>query len=306
MLAMSSTVPIPYAYAPFTGEDLARAAAADFESFFLPGGEVKIRIEVKGVHAAITRGKGDQVRIVIPREMAEEVIDDADLLHFHLLILGHEIAHVVHRHNEEVDQPRDDYYALEMWADFYGAKVMMCLLTFGALVGSKYRQFYPQRGVFVEPLESMGRAAGRLVTSVYQEHPRYPLPLLRVGLITNGIQSFLRREVSGGAMVWGFGVSRRLLASPAVRELVILHPEHMDPSYAPIERARQWHLKAQGNGMAIAPWLKPRVVQQLHTSFQQTDEELAEAREERYRELRDAGLLPEKSDRVDGAEKAAA
>lgn len=248
---------------------------------------------MKGVNAAITRGVGDKTRIVIPREMAKEVIDTPDKLHFHLLILGHEIAHVVHRHNDEVDQGRDDFHALEMWADFYGAKVMMCLLTFGARVSPKFKEFYPGTRFLEVALESMGRAAERLVTGVYANHPRYPFPLLRVGLITNGIQSFLRRELKGAPGIWPYSVFKRLFASDAVKELMILHPEHMDPDFEPVERARRWHLAVQGSAIAIAPWLKPRVVHHLHTSFQQTEEEREASRLERVRELREAGLLPD-------------
>nr|GLK22146.1 hypothetical protein GCM10017606_29740 [Microbacterium terregens] len=279
-----------------TGEDLARAAAADFEHFFLPGGEVPIRVEVKGVNAAITRGVGEKTRIVIPREMATEVVDSADKLHFHLLILGHEIAHVVHRHNDEVDQAPLDYHALEMWADFYGAKVMMCLLTFGSQVNPKFREFYPGDYFLEDALESMGRAVERLVTGVYTNHPRYPFPLLRVGLVNNGIMSFLRRELKGAPGIWPYSVFKRVFASPAVRELMKLHPEHIDPNFEPIERARRWHLAVQGDQMAIAPWLHPRLVHHLHTSFQQTDAEREASRAERARELQDAGLLPADND----------
>lgn len=274
-----------------TGEDLARAAAADFESFFLPGGEVPIRIEVKSINSAITRGEGDKVRIIIPREMAIEQIDTPEKLFFHLLILGHEIAHVVHRHNEERDQPRDDFYALEMWADFYGAKVMMCLVTYGAQISPKFKSFFPGTH-FLEPaLESMGGAAERLVTGVYANHPKYPYPLLRVGLVSNGITSFLRRELKDPPSIWPYSVFKRLFASTPVRELMILHPEHIDPNFEPVERARRWHLAMQGDRIAIAPWLKLDVVDHLHTSFQQTDEELEASRMERVKELQEAGLL---------------
>lgn len=274
------------------GEDLARAAAADFESFFLPGGEVPIRIEVKGVNAAITRGTGDNARIVIPREMAKEVIDTPDKLFFHLLILGHEIAHVLHKHNDEADQTREDFHALEMWADFYGTKVMMCLVTFGARVRLKFEAFYPSTH-FLEPaLESMGDAAERLVTGVYANHPKYPYPLLRVGLVSNGIISFLRLEMKNLPKILPYSVIKRLFASKPVRDLMILYPEHADPHFEPIERARRWHLAVQGADMAIAPWLKPMVIHHLHTSFQQTEEEREASRMDRLREFREAGLLP--------------
>lgn len=82
--------------------------------------------------------------IVIPREMAEDVIKTLDRLIFHLLMLGHEIAHLVHRHLDGASSQSDeDYRSLELWADFYGAKVAMTLLTYGEKISPLAHQFWP-------------------------------------------------------------------------------------------------------------------------------------------------------------------
>lgn len=287
---MRTSIRVPYALPVITGADLARDAAADFENFFLPQHEVKVRIEVNDTNVAVTRGTGDRVRIVISRGMAAEVIDSPEKLYFHLFIIGHEIAHVVHLHNEGPEQTKNEYYALEMWADFYGAKTMMCLVTYGQRVRAVHRSFFPFPA-FERPLEAMGNAAARLVTQVYIPHPLYPFPLLRVGLLTNGIHSFMRRELENAPSIWPYSIFRRMFAPSPIRSLMRAHPEHMEENFEPIERAREWHLKMQGDRIAIAPWLKPQVVHHLHTSFQQTPAEREHSYQTRVRELQEAGLL---------------
>jgi hypothetical protein len=61
-----------------TGEKLARLAAADFESFFQPGGQIPIPIVVENVHSARVRGTGANSRIIITPDMANQEIDGPD------------------------------------------------------------------------------------------------------------------------------------------------------------------------------------------------------------------------------------
>ncbi|WEK01290.1 MAG: hypothetical protein P0Y59_06285 [Candidatus Sphingomonas phytovorans] len=274
-----------------TGEQLARAVAADFESFFLPWGPLEVRIAVEAAHSACIRRSGDETRIVIPPDMAREEIDSPDRLFFHLLILSHELAHLVHRHLYAGVQEAADYRALEYWADFYGAKVMMTLVTFGERVNKIFRVFFPATHFFEAALESVGRAVGRLVETVYTDDDRYPPKLLRVGLTSNGVTSFLRHDMINPPPIWYFSVFKRVFASQPVRELMLLYPEQMDLNVDPIERARKWHREMQGDKIAITPWFKPEVVIYLHTSFDQTDEERAASERMRLEELQAAGYL---------------
>ena len=275
------------------GEALARMAAADFEYFFLPGLGPKVEISVGNTLSACIRRKDDKVWIAIPAEMAREEITDAARMFFHLIILGHEIAHLVHRHLFAGQQENADYSALEYWADFYGAKVMMALVTFGPRVSSVFRRFFPGGTSFDVPMEDVGKAAGRLIDTVYLPDSRYPAPLLRVGLVNNGITSFLRHEFAGKNVnaIWYYSVFKRVFSAPTTRERMILHPEEMEFDIEPVDRARRWHREMQGNRPAIAPWLKPAVLIYLHTSFDQTDEERAESERVRLQELQAGGFL---------------
>lgn len=283
--------PLPAPVPALNGETLARAVAADFENFFLPWEPMKVRISVEPAWHPCIRGVGDEARIVITPDMGAELIEDADTFFFHLLILGHEIAHLVHRHLHAKDVEQADDRALEFWADFYGAKVLMVLVTYGARCGAVFRSYFGSEA-FETPLESIGRAVGRMVESgIYNEHPRYPKPLLRVALVSNGITSFLRLKMDNPPPIWYFSVFKRIFGTEPVRELMLLHPEHVELDFDPIRRAREWHRSMQGDDIAIRRGFKPDLAPYLHTTFNQTAEEFEASRRVRLAELQAAGFL---------------
>ncbi|HEX8622868.1 MAG TPA: hypothetical protein VF718_12955 [Allosphingosinicella sp.] len=282
---------LPATVPALTGEALARAVAADFESFFLPWQPMKVRIAVEPARSPCIRGVGDDARIVITPDMASDVIRDSDTFFFHLLILGHEIAHLVHRHLNAKDVGSADDRALEFWADFYGAKVLMVLVTYGDRCSAIFRSYFGAAG-FETPLESVGRAVGRMVESgIYNEHPRYPKPLLRVGLVSNGITSFLRLNMESPPPIWYFSVFKRIFGTPSVRELMLLHPEHVELDFDPIRRAQKWHRSMQGDDIAITRGFKLNLARYLHTTFDQTVEERRASHHVRLAELQAAGFL---------------
>jgi hypothetical protein len=274
-----------------TGEMLAQAVAEDFKSFFLPGQAPQFRIAIEAAHHPCIRRSGDDVRIVVPPDMAREPIPDADTMFFHLLILAHELAHLVHRHLYVQTEETADGRALEYWADFYGAKVVMVLVSVGERCNDIFRRFFPGTHFFEAALESIGRAVGRLVETVYSDDKRYPPKLLRVGLISNGVTSYFRLVLKNPPDIWYYSVFKRIFASLPVRELMLFRPEDMEFNIDPIERGRNWHRQLQGNSPAIYPWLKPGVVLFLHTSFDQTEEERIASERVRLEELHAAGYL---------------
>lgn len=273
-----------------SGKFLAEAAAADFAYFFLPNLGPKVPISVESALHPGIRTNAEGARIVTPTDMTADRIDSPDKLFFHLLILGHKIAHLVHRHGHAGEQEREDYRSLEYWADFYGTKVMMTLVVHGQVISRIHRMLTPDSADMFDSLVSIGNAVGRLVETVYSDDPRYPPKLLRAGLINNGVTSFLRHEIMKGAdPIWYFSVFKRVMGSDAVGELKTFRPEDMAFSDDEIDRARDWHRAMQGDKPAIEPLLKPPFLNYLHTSFDQTEGERAESIRIRQEELRAGG-----------------
>ena len=134
---------------PLTGWMLACCAKLDFEQAFeeSAGFELHLGSGPKNWPSVVSTAEGDSV--VIPDDMADAPIEDGDTFLFHLLLIGHEIAHYVHKHCKIFDEPPEDTVALEAWADWYGAKVVMALLYQGPGV-KRYRQhFFPSPHVNV-------------------------------------------------------------------------------------------------------------------------------------------------------------
>jgi hypothetical protein len=229
---------------------------------------------------------------VIPREMAEDRIDTPDRLLFHLLMLGHEIAHLVHRHLDGAsDQSDEDYRSLELWADFYGAKVAMTLLTYGEQLHQIARRFWPD-GDMHKLLSNIGDAVGLLVTKVYREHKKYPSRLERAGLASNGVLSFVRNYYGRTFdLRFYYSVPVRVLANPAVKALIPSNGGGTHFADEPVKRAAKWHRTTQGTASALTPGLLPHVIKYLHTDFDWTDEEIAEGQRIRLEEVRRSGVL---------------
>ena len=280
-----------------TGRGLLLSAAQDFSNFFYPTHPFKVGARVGAVSLPCVRSDKTGSYIVIPREMADEIIETPERLLFHLLMVGHEIAHLVHKHLDGASSQSDDEYrSLELWADFYGAKVAMTLLTHGEQLHSIARRFWPDLNVH-QLLSDIGSAVGILVTSVYRDHRRYPSKLERVGLTSNGVMSFIRNYYgSAFDLRFYYSVPVRVLSDPAVRQIILLDGGRTDFSDEPIFRAAEWHRKAQAGATSITPGFLPHVLNYLHTTFSQTDEEIAESRLVRLEELKRSGLLDDNDD----------
>ena len=136
---------------------LARAAAADFRSFCLPSAKLKVTVNVENCHLACVRINRDGSRIAISPDMAKEEIDSPERLFFHLLIVCHEIAHLVHRHDETGLMTPEDDANLEFWADFYSGKALITLLTYGPATSSSRSTFSPHDRV--RPCASAARSS---------------------------------------------------------------------------------------------------------------------------------------------------
>jgi hypothetical protein len=222
--------------------------------------------------------------------MAHAEITSEDRFFLHLLIIGHEIAHLVHKHgqykrgeNPEVDRN------MEYWADFYGAKVSMAISAFGPRVGAIAKQVIPEGLRFPDSIDSIGEAINVLVKSVYADDSGYPSKAQRVGLVIIGLMSHFRRTLKKPNSRFYTDIALRMTAGPETRSLMILHADDLDGEDETFKKIRDWHLTVQGDREALAPGLKPQFLELLHTTFNQTDEELEASKQQRLEELRRGG-----------------
>ncbi len=278
---------------PITGRLLALAVATDFEAFFEPGEAAHVNIVVGAVGAPTIRSIKDAVVILLPKDMADQVVDTPETMFFHLFALGHEIAHLVHQHLHGASgQPIEDYRGLEMWADFYGAKVAMALMTYGSTIHHLTVAFYPEEKNQAARLKDIGAALGRLADTWYGgASPRYASRLVRVGLGYNGIMSFLRSDLGPGVEKPFYeAVFLAIYRSEALLKHVVIEDHLATVDEDPIRRSARWHREMQGDTAALTPGFRPKLLKILHTTFDQTDEDIEASRARRLKEFQDAGF----------------
>ena len=277
-----------------SGEVLANMALQDFADFFLPGHQLVIPLTIGDTRShASAKSRGPKRWIAISRDMADHEITDPATFLFHLLIVGHEIAHVVHEHVYAGQQEAKDHSALEFWADFYGAKVTMTLITFGSRICDSLEDFVQGASEDKKRLTYLGEAVDMMIaTNVYNAHPKYPPPLVRAGLINNGVTSFLRHNMGADFTPKMYpSIFATLMSGPSVQRLIETDALQTDFSSEPIERIQRWHREIQGNRPAITPHFRFNLLPYLHTTFDQTDGERQLSKQERLAELQAAGFL---------------
>lgn len=174
-----------------TGRDVVMAAMTDLTGFFLPAAKFEVRARDGMKHAL--RGKGSKAYVQFDTIMMDAPVDNLETFIFVMLVFGHEAAHYLHRHN---DQPRDheetnlDTRSAEIWADFYGTKLALTLITYGQACQTLYGPLgegQRQR----EHIRTMGRAVGRLGTTYFaMASDVHEDPTTRVGHCAAGITSF--------------------------------------------------------------------------------------------------------------------
>ncbi|MBX8603592.1 hypothetical protein K5D40_15315 [Pseudomonas cichorii] len=141
---------------------------------------------------------GERSRIIIDHNISLFTITDLTGMMMVMIEVCHEVAHYLNRHaiyisGNEADKVKDDK-SLEIWADFFGAKLIMTLV----LLGSRIRPAVKKIGYtgLDSLLESLNQALLKFYSTRYADSdgsPIYEKKDSRVGLCVAGINSVLDR-----------------------------------------------------------------------------------------------------------------
>ena len=222
-------------------------------------------MEFTGVNPSC-RGTGGGCRICLPADFRDLEISNPDGLHFWLITLGHEIAHYLNRHNDfnvGAEESNFETRSIEDWADFYGTKLMMSLITFGERTQAIYAE-YEGADNFTSRIESMARALFRLASTFFNfQSAKYAPRMTRVASCVNGINSFLDKY--NGMNVWrSIGVVQRIFLSPELEPIFktegLEFPESIDQTVTV-------HQAIQGPDPAISVGLAPSLEPFIGTNF---------------------------------------
>lgn len=176
---------------PSTGESVLNAFKADVESFFDSKYQFQLRVEEGGL-SPVCKGSGAKARIILPKDLLEKPIRTVEDMVFLLIVLGHETAHYLNRHNEHKDECAVETRAIEMWADFFGTKVALVTMTFGEnvqMLGEKLPGWEESGG----RIDALAAALATLSNTYFKiKHQSYPPVQDRVSTCIAGALSFFQ------------------------------------------------------------------------------------------------------------------
>lgn len=243
----------------FTGKDIALAAKKDLESFFKDEADFSLNLELDSNYLshASTVGVGKELRIRLSKSFCSAHISGINDLHYFLFIVSHEIAHYLHAHNEHKDESDFDSKSLEAFADFFGSKIMMTILTYGQC----FIKFYEDLGFkfhFGEVLDSISFAFSDLAENLFNtSSDLYSNRISRVGHCSAGIMSFLDKKFLDTNIERSMQVLTRIYSAGNLTTMLKNEKERfiMDPSL--ILRSDKIHKDIQGIDLEITKGLKP-------------------------------------------------
>jgi hypothetical protein len=257
-----------------TGKDVVLAAKKDLESFFEPSAkfELKVELESNSWHHASIVGSGKNIRIQFSNDFCCAAVNDIDELHYFALIVGHEIAHYMHAHNDHADESEYDSKSIEAFADFFGTRVMMALITYG----QEFISFYEKLGFNFhsgKALDSVGAAIAKLADSLFKSDSKnYPNCISRVGFCAAGVTSFLDKQFGDINVNRSIDALTRIYAAGSLPQLFKYQSDGFDMDRGLIVRSDEVHKGIQGVGISISKGVKPEFLKFIDTSYHSTPE----------------------------------
>ena len=243
---------------PICGRDVVEAAKSDVEAFFLPSANFEIRTRDGMRHAL--RGKGDKAYVQFDTNMLGAPDEDFETFVLAMLVFGHEVAHYLHRHNDlplEVEESNLDARSLEIWADFFGAKLALTVMTFGRRTQDIYACLSDgmrQR----EQIRAIGKAVGRLGTSYFAvQSDAYEDPSTRVGHCIAGITSFFDGYFEVKRIGRSLGLMRLLYDNPDMKRLMDQAPSDYMEDFSALDRISDIHQRIQDGAKTITDGMHP-------------------------------------------------
>jgi hypothetical protein len=276
-----------------TGREIVEILFRDIERFFYHSSGFKIRREYdsKGAMHASIKGKYSDTRIRLSIEFCHYEVDSLDDLFYVLIILCHEVAHYLNRHNDHNDEDDIDITAIEAWADFYGSRLFMSSITFGKGIQSLMLKYCSQKDQNVI-LDSIGRAIRSIYDEVYipNTDERYPPALERAFIFSSGVTSFFYRLYGELRPEWTTHVLLKLLRNSGLCDLAENHQTDWDAVSEQTARSSDIHQSLQNNEMAITVGLKPEYIPILVTNYKISETEKINSKNKLKKQIRSIGL----------------
>ena len=275
-----------------TNKDVVEAFIADFKSMHEDNQQPDVKCDFNGdpvTLAKLVEVAGSSI-LRFSYRFADSVVSDHTDLFYCLIIAGHELAHWANTHTKHLDKDDLDSKAIEMWADFFGTRlVFTAVARCQKLKDIIYQLRTPAFDAGGEDalLPEYGKALRRVYNLVFVPagvSPKYPSPKERAHICAAGVTSFFYRHL--GKMHQGrtFFALKSVLLEPFA-DLLDLFSEDIeaDESDEIAYRNIEIHLGLKEGRPLITPGIRPQFNQLVGTHYLGHDENMAHR--EHLREL---------------------
>jgi len=255
-----------------TGKILFEAVRQDMVDFYSQSDGFDVKVEYGG-NSITCKGVGEKCRIYLTKDFSSFEISSLDDFHFSLLVICHELAHYLHKHNEHHDESRLESKSIEDWADTFGARLMMTLITFGKTTKSLYNR-HDGSSHGGKRIDSMASALTRLAQTYFNtSSDKYSNRLTRVGYCVAGINSFLDRYFRNIDINRSMSVMQRIYMSEDMRKIVDSEYITFMAAPADIDTIDNIHKGIQKINSSITNGLREDLKPFIETSYQSRAEE---------------------------------
>lgn len=266
-----------------TGLVVLHAFKSDIEGFFHPDAGFVMNTAVQGYRTRYIGG-AEKGGIAVGEDLAGFEVENLESLMLLLLVLGHEAAHLLNVHGRYRDQGNDETKALEVWADFFGTKVALVVMTIGDKVQDLVSSL-PGGDETGARLDAIGEAIGRLATTYFDtDDGRYEPAPVRVATCVAGVMSaldtFWRLHGIDRDVERSISLQLRLYQAPAMKDM-LARVGAAAPDRAQIPAIRRIHQIIQGDRSSITAGMQPLPAEWLRTNYEGSEEErVARVKEE--------------------------
>lgn len=278
--------------------DIYKAAISDLESFYDPSYKFKVNFEFyhdNGMHPASIVGRDEKSLLRFTSDACElEIKNHTDFL-FGLLVVCHELAHYIHRHNYYTTPNLEAYRLIEAWADMQGMKLLLLLFTSGNETNKLLFEIKFPTDID-RFLEEIGKTFSFTATNLFNNSsPKYHRRIERIMHCAAGVNSFLDAHHNKKSLSRSLIVYSKIYNSGGLTWLISAEFNVENLTKDDFESLRSIHFEIQNGKSAITPGLKEEYKKYIETSFPPTNFEMVSNKKKILSEL----LSNEVSDSVD-------
>jgi hypothetical protein len=260
-----------------TGKDVAEAIFSDLESCFYYSSKFRVDREYSesAKHHASFVGSGETSRIRMSRDFRDFEVNTMVDIFYVAIILCHECAHYLNKHNDHTDTENLDFTAIETWADYFGGRVFGVLITYGKKIKSIMTELQCEWGQKIV-IENIGLAVKDIYHNIYLPNTdnRYNKPIIRVLVFNAGFISFFYHVFNELKPRFTLCVVLTIIKKAFLSEEMGSENPDWEQHSNIAGRVGDIHKSIQGYQIAITPGIKDKFVPILVTNYQLSSDEI--------------------------------